>query len=207
MKVKICGICRAPDAQAADELGADYIGVILAPGRKRSQNAKKAAEIYGAVKSAERVGVFVDPTFDEVSAALRTLRLDVVQLHGNETPELAHRISASVRVWKAIAVKSPSEFMDAIAAFADVDAVVLDHGAGGSGEAFDWTEAASLRANFPPQLGIVVAGGLTASNVGAAIQTLQPAVVDVSSGVETSLCVKSYELMREFITNAKESNG
>ena len=206
MKVKICGVCRPEDARDAARLGADYVGVILARGRKRSQTLEQAARIFAAARSAQHVGVFVDPSDQEIADALLALELDVVQLHGSEPIELVRSLAAQVSVWKAITVKAPSALLDDIATYADaVEAIVLDHGAGGSGEAFDWTEAASLRGSFPPELRIVVAGGLTPANVAAAVQTLHPHAVDVSTGVEVSLCEKSCDLMKEFIGNAKAS--
>ena len=206
MKVKICGVCRPEDAAEVARLGADYMGVILAPGRQRSQSVSHAAAIFAQAGGVKRVGVFSNPTLEEVQSALAPLQLDVVQLHGEESPELVRTIAGHCAVWKAIAVREPSQLLDEVAAFAElVDAVVLDHGAGGSGQSFDWTEAASLRENFPPALRIVAAGGLTPFNVAAAIQTLRPAIVDVSTGVESELCVKSAQLMSDFISNAQQA--
>lgn len=206
MKVKICGVCRPEDAAAADRLGADYVGVILAPDRRRSQSLSAALAIFAEVQHARRVGVFIDPSAGEIEAALGALRLDVVQLHGSESPQLAREIGSACPVWKAVTVADAGHLVDALSTFSGaVDAVVLDHGMGGTGESFDWTEAASLREQFPPALTIVAAGGLTPGNVAAAIQTLRPDIVDVSSGVESAPAVKSAALIKDFIWNARNA--
>ena len=87
MKIKFCGVCRPEDAAAAQRAGADYIGVILSGGFPRSQPLEKAAEIYAAAPNTQHVGVFVDATLPELANAAKKLRLDVLQLHGNETPD------------------------------------------------------------------------------------------------------------------------
>lgn len=201
-QVKICGLCRPEDAAAAARHGAYYVGVILAPNRKRSQTLESAARILDQAGAARRVGVFVDPAPAEVERAVRALGLAVVQLHGQETPELAGQIAMIAPVWKAVAVGAAGALVDAVSAFAPlVHAIVLDSGAGGSGHTFDWTQAASLHENFGAAH-FVLAGGLTADNVGAAIQTLDPDVVDVSTGVEASEGVKSGALIKTFIEAA-----
>jgi phosphoribosylanthranilate isomerase len=211
-RVKICGICSAADAALADEAGADYVGVILAPGRTRSQNAG-AAEVILAASHAARVGVFVDPEESDVLTAIDRLRLAVVQLHGNEAPRLAERVrQTGARVWKAIAVRDAAGLQAAAQAWSGAaDGLLLDGwtpaGSGGAGVAFDWAAVASVRAELPRQLHLVVAGGLDAGNVARAIGLLAPDVVDVSSGVESAPGRKSVDRVHAFVTAARSATG
>jgi phosphoribosylanthranilate isomerase len=203
--VKICGVCSPVDAALVAELGADYIGVILASGRARSRTAAEAAAIYGAAAGVRRVGVFVDARGDEVLRLAERLRLDVVQLHGAETAEDVVACGDTGRtVWKAVPVRAPADVEHALALYdGSAHALLLDGAAGavrgGAGVAFRWSEIAPLRARWPASLRLVAAGGLHADNVADAIAALRPDVVDVSSGVEAATGVKSEQRLRSFI--------
>jgi tryptophan synthase beta subunit len=197
MKLKICGLCRAPDAQAAVSLGADYIGVILSPGFARSQTRASAAEIYQAAGSAQRVGVFVDAPLAEILDSARMLELNVVQLHGQEPVAFVEQLrrQTTAKVWKAVRVQSRAAATDALQAYAEhVDAILID--------------GVAALPDPPPGLpaNLVIAGGLHAQNVGSAIAAWQPLIVDVSSGVEREPCVKSVELMEAFTRNARNAS-
>jgi phosphoribosylanthranilate isomerase len=207
--VKICGVCRREDAVLSVEAGAAYIGVILAPGRARSLRLEAAAEVLAGA-AAERVGVFVDAAPEEVLATAEQLRLDVVQLHGAESPAVAGLLGAelSAHIWKAIAVRSAADIREAGDRYAGaVHGLLLDgwsrHGHGGVGASFDWAAAAEARAELPRTLRVIVAGGLNPDNVGAVVSLLNPDVVDVSSGVEDELRRKSAARVREFIAAAR----
>jgi phosphoribosylanthranilate isomerase len=213
--VKICGVCSATDAARAAAAGASYVGVILAPGRARSRSLSEAAVIFEGIGSAgadgrsavRRVGVFVDAGADEIVAAAELLRLDVVQLHGDEDAALARAAGGDARmtkVWKAVRVRSPADVVRAAAVYeASVHGLLLDgwspHGAGGVGAAFDRVAVAAVRDRVPAGLEVIAAGGLTPGNVADMIRLLRPDVVDVSSGVEEVLCRKSAERMRAFV--------
>jgi phosphoribosylanthranilate isomerase len=205
--VKICGVCSAADAALATAAGAVYIGVILAPGRPRTRTLEEAAAIFAATTS-QRVGVFVDPTRAAVDAAVAALRLDVVQLHGDEDAEFAASIAAAgVRVWKAVRVRTPGDVAAAGGTYGTaVAGLLLDGwsaaGHGGVGARFDWAAAAPARRALPPQLELIVAGGLGPNNVAHVTTLLRPDVVDVSSGVESELCRKSAERVQAFIAAA-----
>ena len=208
-QVKICGLCRPEDAAAAAAAGASYAGVVLAPGRLRTQTPSEAARILDAAGPLRRVGVFVDARPHEIERVATSLRLDTVQLHGAESVELvaALRAAGPWTVWKAVRVTDRAAAAEGVRRYGGVaDGIVLDGGAGGAGVAFDWTAAAGLRAEMPPDCLLVVAGGLGPHNVGAAVDALSPAVVDVSSGVETSPGVKSYELMAAFVAAARRAS-
>lgn len=204
VQVKICGICRPEDARTAARLRADFVGVILAPNRSRSQSLETAAKIFAAAAAVPRVGVFIDPDFATVTEAIEALGLDVVQLHGRESVELMRAIRPLASVWKAIPVGAAGALVETMTDLApEVDALLFDTAGGGSGQTFDWTQAASLRGSFPGGTRVVMAGGLTPANVAAAIQTMAPDIVDVSSGVESETCIKSAELMQQFIEAAR----
>ncbi|HEX6937823.1 MAG TPA: phosphoribosylanthranilate isomerase [Longimicrobiales bacterium] len=214
MRVKICGVCRPEDAAIAEECGADYIGVILAPGYGRSRTPEEAARIWAAAPRSRRAGVFVDPSPGSVLEAAERLALDVVQLHGAEAPEsvAALRAQGRFRVWKAVRPRGPEDVVAAVAAYASAaDALLLDGGsggaAGGTGARFDWDAVAAVRGRLPPDLALVVAGGLDPENVAAAIARLSPDVVDVSSGVERSPGVKDPDRVRAFIAAARAPHG
>ena len=206
--IKICGLCRAKDAADARDAGADYVGVILAPNTARSQTISAARRILDAAAGAERVGVFVNPDLPGLQEVVRALQLDVVQLHGDEPAVIAQAASRFVQVWKAVRVRSPEDIAAAAANYsASVQALLLDAydpaRAGGSGIVLDWLGLVSQRQLLPPSLPIVLAGGLTADNVAAAVRTLQPDVVDVSSGVEHTVGEKSAERVRAFVSAAR----
>jgi phosphoribosylanthranilate isomerase len=208
MEVKICGLCRPEDAVVAAAAGASYVGVILSPGSRRSQSLASAGEILDAAGMTRRVGVFVDAEAGAMASSAERLGLHALQLHGAEPPVVLEALRAGGwRVWKALRPRDASEFLALLARYASVaDGILLDgnsaHAAGGTGTAFPWREVARVRDRFPPQLQLIVAGGLDAANVEEAITLLSPDVVDVSSGVEQALGVKSEDRVRAFIAAA-----
>lgn len=201
--VKICGICDPGDARLAGEAGADWMGVILAPGRSRSQTVAQAGVIFGAA-SLRRTGVFVDAPAGVVAAAARDLELDAVQLHGAEPLELVRQIRDRVacEVWKAVRVREAADAAHSAKVYgSDVDALLLDGWSpdahGGVGARFDWKAVAAAGARS--DLRLIVAGGLTPENVVSAVSLLRPAMVDVSSGVESAPGRKSAEKVHAFV--------
>lgn len=208
MRVKICGVCRPEDAAVIAAAGADYLGVILAPGGKRSRTAAEAAAIYAAAPGCGRVGVFVDADPAEVRATASRLGLDVVQLHGAETPaEVSALRGAGWQVWKVIRPRSAVEFLDGVERYADLaDALLLDGWSavapGGTGASFPWAEVGAVRDQLPAGHRLAVAGGLEPGNLAHAIAHLAPEIVDVSSGVESAIGVKDPILVRDFVAAA-----
>jgi phosphoribosylanthranilate isomerase len=207
---KICGLCRPEDAALAARAGADYLGVILAAGFRRSQSIQTAERIFAAGPGPARVGVMIDPTVAEALEAQQALNLDVIQLHGDELPALVRELSSVVAVWKAVRVRSPTDVTVAVRDFGpDIRGLLLDaHDpatAGGSGRQFDWAGLAQARRALPQGLKVIVAGGLTPHNVAQAIAQLHPDVVDVSSGVETAIGSKSSDLIHSFIHAARSA--
>jgi phosphoribosylanthranilate isomerase len=191
-RIKFCGLTNLDDAQLAVEAGAWALGMILWPGSPRHCEPIEAVRIATALKRGgpELVGVFVNPTLDEVSAAADTIGITMIQLHGDEGPvfcaEVARRTGC--QVIKAIPVGGKAD-MQAIEAF-HTDYHLLDaHRAGkrgGTGETFDWELVRSRRSRIP----LVLSGGLHAGNVAEAIAATQPYAVDVASGTESAPGVK-----------------
>jgi phosphoribosylanthranilate isomerase len=199
--VKICGITRLDDALAAARLGADALGFNFWPRSRRYLPPAEARAIVRRLPSfVTPVGVFVDPTRDEVLRAVDQSGIAVAQLHGDEPPELC--LSLPLPVLKAIRVAD----VHALAALAsyEVHGFLLDApttGYGGSGLTFDWELAAQVARELP----IVLAGGLGPDNVAEAVRVVRPWAVDVASGVERAPGVKDQDRMRLFIERAKEA--
>ena len=208
IQAKICGLCRPQDAAIAAAWGADYLGVILTPGHARSQTLESAQRILEAASGVRRVGVLIDPTVDEARDAHRKLALDVVQLHGHESPEFVRQLSEQVPVWKAVRARVASDVQEALDQYgAFVQGLLLDAfaAAGGSGRQFDWNQFADVHSGLPPDLLLIVAGGLNPENVNEAITQLRPDIVDVSSGVEETVCEKSEERVRAFLAAVRSN--
>jgi phosphoribosylanthranilate isomerase len=195
---------------AAVSAGADMLGFVFFPPSPRALSPADAAALAALdTGDAERVGLFVDPSDGEIEAVLSALPLDVVQLHGSETPERCAAVRArfGLPVMKALGVASPPD-LEALADYAPaVDRFLLDAkppaGAelpGGNAAAFDW-RIASGRAVPRPWL---LAGGLTPDNVARALAESGAPGVDVSSGVEKARGVKDPALVRAFVAAAKE---
>ena len=212
VKVKICGVTRADDATAAAAAGADFVGLNFWPRSKRRLELTAACEVAAAVHehgTCAVVGVFVDAPIDEVLATATEVELDVVQLHGDESPELCKRISLAVYrpVWKAVPVSATRdvEHLDAF----QTEAVLLDAptpGRGGAGARFDHQLARYARERFP-RLNIVLAGGLTPETVAAAIATVEPWAVDVASGVEAGPGIKDPTKLQAFVAAVRATAG
>ena len=195
---------RAVDVAEATALGADYVGVIFAGG-PRHQSVESAAGVVGAAPPAvKRVGVVSTQTIDEIVDLVRVLGLHAVQLHADPASSRIRDVKAAtgVEVWPVMRLSGatlPATFRQ-VAAVAD--AIVLDarapNGLGGSGVRLAWSElAVALRAERG-QTRLVLAGGLRAENVGDAIASIQPDIVDVSSGIESAPGIKDHERMRAF---------
>ena len=209
VRVKICGVNSPVALDAAVSAGADMLGFVFFPPSPRALSPADAAALSAFhTGEAERAGLFVDPDDAAIEAVLSALRLDVVQLHGSETPQRCAAVRArfGLPVMKALGVASPAD-LDALADYAPaVDRFLLDAkppaGAelpGGNAAAFDWRLTAG-RAVPRPWL---LAGGLTPDNVARALAESGAPGVDVSSGVEKARGVKDSALVRAFVAAAK----
>jgi phosphoribosylanthranilate isomerase len=198
-KIKFCGITSVEDARDAVAAGAWAIGLIFWPGSPRRCDPAVAPEIAAAVKRrAEVVGVFVNPTLDELAATADAVGLTLVQLHGDEGPsfcaEAARRTGC--KVIKAIRVRGRAD-IQALRPF-HTDYHLLDsHVAGqrgGSGETFEWDLARAHSVPIP----VILSGGLRPDNVTAAIEAVHPFAVDVASGVDAAPGRKDPEKLEAF---------
>ena len=195
MVLKICGITNAGDAEAAVGGGANAIGFNFWPRSPRYVSPEQAAQI-AADANVRRVGVFVNETPARIEEIARLVRLDVVQLHGDERPAA---YPSGMPVWKAARVSPGFDF----SAYDDspAEALLLDGPAGelygGAGESFDWGLAAVVRKR------IILAGGLDATNVAQAVAAAHPWGVDACSRIESAPGKKDHRKMTEFLQAAK----
>lgn len=207
-KVKFCGMTRPQDAALASEIGASYIGVVFADGPRRVSPSQGREILDAGGSKVRRVGVFGTNSPDEIARASEAACLDVVQLHADPTPSEVRSIRKNFRgeVWAAIRIAGHHIPVDAEGLFDTADAVVLDARSekrlGGTGQALPWSDVAVDLARDRGSSVVVLAGGLKPDNVGSAIRTLAPDVVDVSSGVESAPGIKDPWLMREFFAAA-----
>jgi len=204
IRVKICGITSAADAQAAIEAGANLLGFNFYPKSPRHISEDRAAEIRSKLpKKVKAVGIFVNRLPADVIALQSSLALDAVQLHGDESPETVAEIAPVVPVIKAFRVEPefPVTTLDEYSrAFAFLfDAAHTDQ-YGGTGRTTDWDVA--RRASLKHR--IILAGGLKVENVAAAVRIVRPYGLDVASGVESSPGKKDDELLRGFIKDSRD---
>ncbi len=228
-RIKICGVTNGHDAIAAVTAGADALGLNFFRGSKRFVPVEKAAKIAADVRSSTGgpsvclVGVFVNAVVDEIIQTVNAVKLDAVQLHGDETPEFVlavddalERISDNRRPMLIHAFRCQAGNLGHVAQhllacerpYAPLvpQAVLLDAYTpgvyGGTGEVFDWNAVREHREQFGGRP-IILAGGLTPQNVAAAIQAAGPDAVDVASGVESSPGAKDAQRLRSFISAAR----
>ena len=200
MRIKICGITRPEDAEQALALGADTVGCVFYAASARHVTAEIAQDIRVAVGDAGTlVGLFVDPTVDQVQAVLDRVELDVLQFHGEESPAFCEQFQRPYL--KAVAMSPDVDLAAVNSAYCSARGLLLDSAHegqfGGTGHRFDWKWIdAGLGKRF------MLAGGLTATNVSDAIRQVRPAAVDVSSGVEKKQGIKDRDRMRAFIEAA-----
>lgn len=199
VRVKICGISDIENALVAADAGADAIGFVFAPSRRRV-TLEQARQIADALPPfVSKIGLFVDADIETVLHHAGAVRLDAVQLHGSESPEFCAALD--LPVIKAIRVKDGTS-LQTLAGYR-VSGFLLDSFdpeiAGGTGRRFNWDLAAGLNGQYR----IVLSGGLSPDNVADAIARVRPYGVDVSSGVETD-GRKDPAKIREFVRRARE---
>jgi phosphoribosylanthranilate isomerase len=199
MRIKFCGITKLEDAEEAVRLGAWAIGLNHWEGSPRRCDAAAAVEISSAVRRRLHVaGVFVNAPLDEIARAAEDESLAMIQLHGDEGPDFCREVArrTGCKVIKAVRVRSTADLVAAKAFRTDYHLLDAhrDGTPGGTGESFDWELLAGRRSSVPT----ILAGGLTADNVGTAISIARPFAVDVASGVESAPGVKDHTLMAAF---------
>ena len=190
-KVKICGLSTQEAVTAAVSSGADYIGFVFAKSKRQVslEQAQKLAKMIP--EKVKKVGVFVSPTLEELKIAIKTVPLDLVQVHGDYDEDL--QTDFSVPLIRAVQIKKGKENLTSKA-----DYLLFDAPVAGSGETFNWQELESQNVTKP----FFIAGGLTEDNVADAIRFFHPYAVDVSSGVETN-GIKDQEKIKRFIERVK----
>ena len=205
IQVKICGI-NAPSARdAALAAGADWLGFVFFPPSPRAVTPASAADLAAGVPN--KVGLFVRPADEDVAAALRAVPLDFLQIYDAAPRCAALRARFGLPVWRAVGVATATD----LPGFAEgIDGLVIEakppDGAtrpGGNAEIFDWSVLRGWRAPVP----WVLAGGLTADNVAAAIGATGATAVDVSSGVERAPGIKDPVLIRRFVARARDAGN
>jgi len=206
IRVKICGITDLQDARFVSGALADYIGFIFYEESPRFIEPSNAGAIINWIEGPECVGVFVNQPLDDVNTIVRQAGIDMVQLHGTESPEYCDMIETPVI--KAIHIRPETTADDiekAISPYrSSVDYLMFDTRVegkwGGTGKSFDWSLLDRLSDDIP----FFLSGGLTAANVRGACETVHPFAVDVSSGVERDPGSKDYDKVDAFMEEMKK---
>jgi phosphoribosylanthranilate isomerase len=196
-RVKICGITRIEDALSAVELGADAIGLVFYEASPRNVSIEQAKTIVDSLPPfVSKVGLFVNESPSHIEKILARVNLDILQFHGDESPEACERIN--IPYYKAIRVKDDTNLIQYAQLYQSAKALLVDtyteSAVGGTGMVFDWK---LIPANISKPL--ILAGGLTPVNVGLAIEQVHPYAVDVSGGVELSKGIKDAKKMAAFM--------
>ena len=204
-RIKICGITNLDDGLEAIAAGVDALGFVFVPNTPRYITPSQAKLVIKQLPPfITNVGLFVDSETDEIEDIVNHCKLDAVQLHGNESPEMCSQISLQTKVIKSFHVKKELQVLRNEIENYRVDAYLLDTfikgKAGGTGQTFDWRIAEGLSQR------IILAGGLTPDNIGTAIAQLQPYGVDVSSGVEKSPGKKDTNKIYSFVRQVRKAN-
>lgn len=207
--VKICGLTRAVDAEAADAAGAAYLGVIFAGGPRERSPEDARAVLAG--RRARKVGVFAEQSVEEIARIAGIAMVDVVQLHAVSGAErvAAVRAATGLEVWAGVRTADGAldDRAEELAETADallVDALVPGQ-LGGTGVAVPWLELGESLDAMRVAARVVLAGGLTPENVAEAIDYVAPSIVDTSSGVESAPGIKDHARIRAFVAAVRES--
>lgn len=220
-RIKICGLKDVPTIEAMDGLPIHEIGFVFAPSKRQvsKETASRMIQAVRALQAADgkpprTVGVFVNISLSELKSIIDAAPLDVVQLHGDETPEYCNEVRSGlgVQVWKVFSIKGAKA--DRITSAAEerlapyknaVDAILIDAPGGGTGQTFDWETINDYRqASDKLGLTLYVAGGLHEGNVQELLRAYSPGGIDVSSGVETNGS-KDIDKIRLFVRRVMEA--
>ncbi|MDQ5897560.1 MAG: hypothetical protein RLZZ592_2414 [Pseudomonadota bacterium] len=206
-RIKICGLTREADVDAAVEAGADAIGFVLWSGSARHVSLARATELARRLPPfVMPVGLFVNAAPAEIDAACAALPNLLLQFHGDETPAQCEAASGARRPYMRAARMTPGfDLLDFAQSYASAQAILLDahvEGYGGGGKVFDW----SLIPSGVPRP-VVLSGGLNPANVIDGVLRVRPWAVDVSSGVEVGKGLKDADLMRRFCEAVREADA
>ena len=196
-KVKICGITNLKNALEASEIGVDALGFVFFKDSPRYIDPIEAGKIINLLPTfLLRVGLFVNPSENEVLSAISDSRINMIQFHGDENEEFCNQFN--LPYIKAVAFRDDLNLLEYCKLYASSSAILIDTYSkklrGGTGKTFDWD---LLPKELP--LPIIIAGGLDSINVSLLIKTLNPYGVDVSGGVEREKGIKDYDMMKNFV--------
>lgn len=202
--IKICGITRYEELEAVNCYTPEYVGLVFAPSKRQVSFFQAEKLVRHLPRSIQKVGVFVNMDLRELKTVARNVSLDVLQLHGEESPDSCRDLRKDgYVVWKSFTVRSPED-LDLLGQY-EVDGYLLDAAGpmrGGNGITFPWKWARNMKIKGD----FILAGGINPDNVRKAMETLHPDVVDVSSGVEVN-GVKSGEKIGALIEAVRSNLG
>ena len=224
--VKICGMTSPDDAVAASDAGADAVGMLFAPSKRRIGIEQGKQIVQALPKTMEKVGVFYDETASTIEYIAAEVGLTAIQLHGDESPEFAknlfrnnpRRSRAQMRVFKTLHIRKGVEGLardflrDKCVDGLLLDSIVHDPSTGeilrgGTGQTFDWKRTYDFLPGIERETRVIVAGGLSPVNVAEAIRVMQPWGVDVCSGVECEPGKKDTNKIRDFVAAARAAKN
>ncbi|MBD5457420.1 MAG: phosphoribosylanthranilate isomerase [Lachnospiraceae bacterium] len=198
-KIKLCGLSRPCDIEAANELMPEYIGFVFAPKSRRYVSPEQAAALKEQLNPAiKAVGVFVNEAPETIATYLKDEIIDIAQLHGKESETYIQQLRSLTGKPLIQAFRIDTEQNIETANASSADYILLDSGEGGTGTAFDWHLLRQINRPY------FLAGGLTPHNIEDTVRTLTPYVVDVSSGIETD-GYKDRNKMTAFVNNVRKS--
>ena len=202
--IKICGLTREEDVDAAVAAGVDALGFVFYPSSPRYVSPQRAAELAQRIPPfVDVVGLFVNESPEAVHAVCAALPISLLQFHGDEDATYCRQFARPYL--RAARVRPGLDLVEFARAFPDARGLLLDafvDGYGGGGDVFDWTL-------IPPDLPgfLVLSGGLTATNVGVAMRRVRPVAVDVSSGVEMGKGIKDHSKIAAFVAAVRKADG
>ena len=202
-RIKICGLTREEDVDAAVAAGVDALGFVFYPPSPRYVTAQRAAELVKRIPPfVDVVGLFVNASPEVVGATCAALPINLLQFHGDEDAAYCRQFSRPYL--RAARVRPGLDLVEFASSFPDARGLLLDafvEGYGGGGHVFDWTL-------IPPDLPgyLVLSGGLTAGNVSDAVRRVRPVAIDVSSGVEMSKGIKDHSKIAAFVAAVRKAD-
>jgi len=197
--IKICGITNPEDARTAADAGADFLGFIFAPGSPRKVGPETVRDIVKQLpQSVKKVGVFRDAPNPDIRKIMDFCGLDIVQLHGHETPETARVLSLEYEVWKALPFTSSAVFTESLNFHGFTQLADSDK----QGNDCNW----SLVQLIARRRRMFLAGGIALENAAHAIETVAPAGLDICSGVEKQPGIKDHKKLVEIINRIRKAD-
>ena len=197
--IKICGLTNLEDARAAAEAGADFLGFIFAPRSPRKVEPQTVRDIVKHLpQSVKKVGVFLDAPNPEIREVMDFCGLDIVQLHGHETPETARVLALEYEVWKALPFTSSAVFAESLKFHGFTQLADSDK----QGNDCNW----SLVQLIARRRRMFLAGGIAIENAAHAIETVAPAGLDICSGVEKQPGIKDHKKLAEIINRIRKAD-